>query len=288
MNASILTSWRRRSRRIAAAAVRQLVAHIPAGPQLVGTVLGGFERKVLRIPAERRGFLFVAAMPKSGSTFLSHKAAEYLGWRWSHLSDLPGGCDVDLYRPSLIGLCDRPLVCQQHTLGTAGNIDYLRRYGAKIVVTTRPLSQVILSFRDHLISTGDRWVSFDTPADFGLWPLERQTELLVDLLGPWLVHFLVSWRTTAAENPDLPIRVITHADLLADERAAFSGLLRHLGVEPDAKRVGKVLGTRRGSYRDDASRAARRTGLDLPASQRARLERLTSYYPPTLIGANDV
>ncbi|WP_417377428.1 hypothetical protein [Gimesia maris] len=203
-----------------------------------------------------RNFVFVAGMPKSGSTFISKKIAEYLECDWGHVSDTPGGCEFDIYRPALIRKTLEDVVVQQHTLATNGNVEYLRRFGATVVVTLRQLPGALLSFRRHLLNESLRWPFVAIDSDYRHWDEKRQLDFLVDLVAPWMVNFVATWKI--AEANDLlgrPIRFASYELLKNDEFATMASLVESVTGKPaDNGKLKACLRQQKTNYRKGTSR----------------------------------
>ncbi len=230
------------------------------------------------------GFLFGAALPKSGGTFLFKKVSEYLGWTYRHLHDCRGRCEFDIYRPAAADSGLYRLSVHQHTLATSGNIEFLRASKANVVVTTRRLTEVVLSFRDHLLQEHKSWPFVRVPVVFDSWASARQTQFVVDYVAPWFVHFLVGWHEVRLERQLDTVLFLDHSDLVRSEQEAIRRVLNHLGVPVDEDRLGQVLSSDRGLHRVNRQRASARNTQMLPAGQSAKLEELVGFYPQKVGG----
>lgn len=184
-------------------------------------------KKWLRDSYETNDFLFLAAMPKSGSTYLSKQVADTLGWTWDHLSDRRGGCEFDLYGPAMLKVLEQPMVIQQHTLATPGNVRYLEQFGAKILVTYRDFPGVIRSLRRHFLQESMQWPFFEIPEAFQQWEPEQQVDFILRFCMPWIVQFYVSWERYRQKNPE--VQVLHYAELKLDSLAVVSSVVERTG-----------------------------------------------------------
>ncbi|WP_372719822.1 hypothetical protein [Novipirellula sp.] len=242
----------------------------------ISGLLDQAESRVVSSSSDRK-FVFIAAMPKSGSTYLSKKLAEYFDSEWGHISDLPGGCEFDLYRPSLITKGNVDLVVQQHTLGTEGNVEYLQRYRAHVIVTFRRLDDTLLSFRRHLLTESLRWPFVKVNPDFRQWSVERQLDFLVDFVAPWLVNFYATWKSVQREGIlGKSLMFLNFASLKHDETETLASLVRWItDADPEMSRIKQLVNEERDIYRK--SNATRLDEPNFTEEQRQKLARLLTY-----------
>ena len=92
----------------------------------------------------------IAAMPKTGSTFLSHTIGKVLGYKHSYFASAYHNIEQELYRPRIVDAYGRGTVVQQHVRANSPNIELLKRYGIKPTVLVRNIFDILASLRDHL------------------------------------------------------------------------------------------------------------------------------------------
>lgn len=219
--------------------------------------------------------LLVAALPKSGSSFLVKALAEATGYvqmflGYDHLNE------QDLYLPRLIDAWGQNVVVHQHLRATPANLDLLKVFAIRPVLLRRDLPDALVSLADHLNTESLVTSSVTVPAEYRDWPRARQLQAVIDLAAPWYVQFLAGWAEAAAEVDAL---VLDYADVVADPAAAVAAVLRHHHIERSAADIeAAVTRARSGTIRFNRG-VAGRGAAEFSAEQLARLDELARHYP---------
>jgi hypothetical protein len=170
--------------------------------------------------------LLVAAMPKSGSSFLVKTLAEATGFAQMFL-----GADhlneQDLYLPALIDAWGLDIVAHQHLRATPANLRLLREFRIRPVVLRRDLADALVSLADHLQTDTLVTPVVTLPPAYRDWPRQQQLQAVLDLAAPWYLQFLAGWQGAAAEVDAL---MLDYAEVTRDPAAAVAAVLRHQGI----------------------------------------------------------
>jgi len=96
--------------------------------------------------------VFVAAMPKSGSSFLARALCEATTYRHSYCDFSYANIEQELYLPRLVDIYGKGTVVQQHVLANEPNLLLFKEFGIRPIVLVRNLFDLVISVRDHLLT----------------------------------------------------------------------------------------------------------------------------------------
>lgn len=225
---------------------------VPAALQRWARRVAARPRYWAQLAAARRGFrrhgrdypqatLYVAGLPKSGTSWLEGMLAAYPGYHpvvvpeavaWeirhggSHDFPLPG----DLFE-RLEGALS---VVKLHAHGADGNAERLHRHEVPYVVLYRDLRDVAVSHLFYVKRTP--W----HPEHPTYAPLGVEESLLhfADTLLPDFVAWVRSWRRRC--DTDLGMEV-TYRQLRADTEGVFTRVVEHFGLPANRARVHRIV-----------------------------------------------
>lgn len=225
-----------------------------------------------KVSASTNPHVLLACMPKSASTFLSTALSNLPGMERVWLA--PGGKRVEqeFNLVSLAANSRRGYVAQQHIRFGDHADRQIRRFGITPFYMTRNLFDCVASLRDHTRN--------ETSLNPLAWITEEHAELpdveledmIVDLIMPWYIQFLVSWRECheAVEIPYESVRndpksVVQMIASRAGIRATSSDIL-------DAVEKAKSMPTRK-------NKAISGRGSDISEYAKERILKLIRHYP---------
>jgi len=236
--------------------------------------------------AKERGdkkLIVVAAVPRSGSTFLANTLVKSTGLPPFRLCSGYATNEHDLYLPALCLMNRYGCVSQLHVKGTFHNAILMRTFGIKPVLLVREIDDIVVSLMHDLrrkalkpgLGTGVSGYSF-------LWQDqstndlsdERLLDMIIDLAVPWFVNFYVSWHRLC-EQAAVDALWVTYESMLANKEATLRQILDFLGL-PDVPIDPELLEIRYHTFRE--GRRGRGSWI-LSAAQRARIRDQFSYYP---------
>lgn len=225
-------------------------------------------------------YVFLAAMPKSGSSFLSHALCTALGYRHSYLAFAYENIEQEIYLPRLLETYGQGTVVQQHIKGNGPNLSTFRRFGIRPTIQTRNIFDIIVSVRDHLLRERlDNIPSLIVPDDYASLPEERQLDIVTTMFGPWLVSFYVSWRT-AEEVHGHEVMWLRYEDCISDWKAAIIKVAAFHSLADSVVDVEKALEVSRLNPWSRINKGVIGRGEELlNGRQKAVLRQMASYYP---------
>lgn len=238
--------------------------------------------KLRRTFGPRGEFIFLAAMPKSGSTFLGRVLVEVTGFERVYLASAYLNLEEELYLPRVIDQLNRDTMTQQHVRANRVNVEMMQRFGIRPVVLLRNLDDVLISLREHLLRERvDSMPGVYPPSDFAELDESVQLDFLIDFALPWYLGFYSSW-SEIRRSGDLDLLWLRYEDLIADWAGGVSEVLRFYGLPADSSAIAAAIenvkeGSRQRS-RINVGRAGRGGAL-LTEEQRKRARALARFFP---------
>lgn len=239
------------------------------------------ELRLRRLFSESGKYVFVACMPRTGSTYLTRALSLATGFPRANLTYRKERNEQELYLPRLVQDFNRWTVTQQHVKATGPNLELFQAFDIRPVVLVRSIPDCIVSLRDHLLFQGwTRFPGIHASAQFPEWPDEKQLSFLVNFAGPWFVGFYVSWFEARASG-EVDSLWLRYEDLRTDWTTGIGRVLDYYDVPQTRDRIEQArsrLDTARKTTRFNVGVAGR--GHEL-LSQRDldQLSQLASYYP---------
>lgn len=226
--------------------------------------------------------VFLACMPKTGSTFLKSVLLEVTGFAEGVLTYAFERTEQELYLPRLIDACRRNTVTQQHVRATAANVDLMQRFRIRPVILVRNLFDVVVSIRDHLMIEGtERFPSLYATEHLASLDPQEQYEFLISYAIPWYFNFFVSWYDAMREGR-VDALTLTYEELSQDWVPGVSRILEHVGIPRGDEEIRRALDAvwarRKGLVRFNRGVAGR--GLEsLNEANQEKLRRMARFYP---------
>lgn len=224
---------------------------------------------------KKRRFL-LAAMPKSGSTFVAQFLAHLIDGEKGFGGQIPGRNEQDLAPFWLWANQGKNIVAHMHSRYHPQTQVYLDHFRMEPIVCVRNLADVIPSVVDH-------WRQNNLSGEAS-WPFAHVHPHLMSLSDnelhefaaihviPWYVNFYVSWmRRKPTRAP-----IVTYDDVFAPGHPELLKLADLLGFgEGKAQAAISFAG---GQFtRKNVGKAGR--GAALPCAVHQRIEHAISYYP---------
>ena len=217
--------------------------------------------------------LLVAAMPKSGSSFLVKALAEATGFTQMFLgSDHLN--EQDLYLPALVDAWGLDIVTHQHLRVTPNNRRLLTEFGIRPVVLRRDLADALVSLADHLQKDTLVTPVVTLPPAYREWPRAQQLQAVLDLAAPWYLQFLAGWHGAAAE---LDALTLDYADVTADPARAVATILAHHGISRSEAQVAAAVERARAEAPRFNQGVAGRGAAQFTPEQLARLDAMARH-----------
>lgn len=184
--------------------------------------------------------LFIAGLPKSGTTWLEKMVAGYPGFGEVMIPEAAsyelahgGSHDYDLPAEVFSRLDDALVVMKMHVHGSAHNVQLLGRHEIPYVVLYRDLRDVAISYYFYVRRTP--W-----HPDFRRFEgIDLRDGLLrfAEHPLPAYVAWIESWRANAAPEGSLTLR---YEDLLADTPGGLARVARCLGLDDAPETIDRI------------------------------------------------
>lgn len=237
--------------------------------------------KARRILRGRGEFIFVSAMPKSGSTFLSRNIAQITGFDYEPMTYGFERNEQELYLPKLVDNYNRATVTQQHTRATGPNLDLFNHFGIRPVILVRNVFDVVFSIRDYLLKEGvANFPSLYATDYFTTLSEDEQYDFLISYAIPWYLNFYASW-FDATHDKRIEALWLTYENLVEDWAAGISTVLTFYDIsrsEADVRSTVETMQRRPTEMRVNKGVVGRgQSGLS--DAQRKRIMAMKQYYP---------
>jgi hypothetical protein len=222
--------------------------------------------------------IFIACMPKSGSTFLKHALCRITGWREASLTFAFLQNEEELYLPHLRAVATQDTVTQQHCRATIPNIQLMQAFGIRPIVLVRNLFDTVVSYTDFFDSgatintfLGGRWKNFER---------EQRIDLMIDLIVPWYLGFYASWSDAMARG-QLDCLLLRYEEMIADKPKALARITEFHALDIPEDACAAAVAAIEGDA--DKNKTRYNTGVagrggELSDAQRERIRHLTAYY----------
>lgn len=216
--------------------------------------------------ASGRRTIFIAAVPKSGSTWLTSMLAALSEFEQIPPPVFGGRRELELPQRHLIRpfLVNRHLVDCQHVRASQDTLVQLALADAYPVVLTRNVADALVSMHDHIsglrsgkrevaMEPGHRWsMAYLTPERWASWGEEQRYRLLTRAFLPWYANFELSWRAWAdiveehQFHPDTrrylhPPLYLDYDAMCADPEGTLGAIAEHVGLVVDADERRRAL-----------------------------------------------
>ena len=185
--------------------------------------------------------LFVAGLPKSGTTWLKKMLASYPGFHELLIPDVAayelatgGSHDYDLPSDMFSRLADMLVVTKMHVHGSPHNVAVLRAAGVKHVVLYRDLRDVAVSYVFYVRQTP--WHP-EYPTYAGLSVPEGLATFAERTLEPY-IDWVRSWHEN--RDPELSLE-LRYEQMLSDPAAVMTRVAEHFQLDSSPETVGKVV-----------------------------------------------
>ncbi len=238
--------------------------------------------KLRRTLGPRGQFLFLATMPKSGSTFFGRVLVEITGFERVYLASAYLNLEEELYLPRIIDHLNRGTVTQQHVRANRVNIEMMKRFEIRPIVIVRNLDDILVSLREHLLREKiDSMPGFYPTANFVNLDEATQHDFLIDYVLPWYLGFYASW-WSVQQSGTLDVLWLRYEDLIKDWGAGVDQALSFYGLEASPTRIAEAIDRVRESPRNvsriNVGRVGRGNSI-LSDAQRERARSLARFYP---------
>jgi hypothetical protein len=176
---------------------------------------------------EKKCNIFIACMPKSGSTYLSTLLTEATGFEKVPAIQIHNGVyywynEQDIYEGQLEKIAAIDSVTQQHTKGTENNVTLMLKYNIRPVVLVRNIYDMLMSHYDHIENDDHRQPVGFVHKEYFKMSYNEKIQFLIDMHLPWYFNFLISWHEASQRVSAL---WMTYDEVVFDQVASVQKVL---------------------------------------------------------------
>ena len=241
-------------------------------------VLSDFTDEITREQLGRH--IFIACVPKSGSTFLKNVLLKLTGYRDAFVAYTPAQFEQDLYLPGVINVARADTVTQQHSRASDANVQLMQAFEIRPVVLVRNIFDAVISLLDFYNGGASSNSFFRGDYEF----LDEQTriDLLIDNLVPWYFQFVASWEL-AEKQGRLDIFWLSYEEMIKDKPVSVTNLLKFYGLGAPQRAIEQQIR----EIESEKRRTRFNKGIPgrgeakLSESQKCRIRSFARYFPTT-------
>ena len=226
-------------------------------------------------------FLFIACMPKSGSTFMTNVLSELTGYPYSELIYAYERNDHNLYLPKLIDSYSFGTVTHMHVRATASNIDLMKKFSIQPVILVRNIYDIVVSIRDHMFKESYEFPTFYCNERFTELSKTDQYDFIIELGIPWYFNFYVSWQV-AESSKNIKTCWLTFEDVVQDWVKAIRTVVNFYAIEKNETEIEKAI-ERTGQLNKKKTRLNKgiigRGQTELTSAQKEKIRKFARFYP---------
>jgi hypothetical protein len=241
-------------------------------------ILSDFSTAITREQLGRH--IFIACVPKSGSTFLKNLLLAVTGYTDAFMVNSASQFEQELYLPTLRHTAHLDTVTQQHCRASDINVQLMQAFEIRPVVLVRNVFDSVISLLDFY----DGGASSNSYFREGYQTLdtEARIDLIIDNFVPWYFQFVASWSLTEKQKR-LEVFWLNYEELIADKTNRTQSVLGFYGLEAPLNGIKDAIREtelNKGKTRFNKGVAGRgRAGLN--DEQKARIVRFAQYFPGT-------
>jgi tetratricopeptide (TPR) repeat protein len=172
--------------------------------------------------------VFIACMPKTGSTFLKNVLTKLTGYKDRFFFYAHGQNEHDLYLPAVLKNSTLNTVTQQHSRASNANVQMMQAFNIKPVVLIRNIFDVVISLLDFY--KGAAKINTYHQIDYQNMNDEERIDLLIDFFVPWYFQFYASWSDVESREL-LPVTWLSYETMIADKPLAVERILDFYGLK---------------------------------------------------------
>jgi hypothetical protein len=186
-----------------------------------------FERPSDNLPKT----VWVAAPPKSGSTWLSMMLSWLLDWPTMSLIAKAGRQEQELRIHKTFVSCPTDVFLPHtHTKANETTIAFVKNFKVRVIIPTRNIPDTLMSVHDHLIRMGVSIPVAFIPPTYKTMSEDKQKAILIRLVLPWYINFYASWAYAHVEHGLRPLYV-AYESMRADPTDTLRSCMRFIGLE---------------------------------------------------------
>jgi hypothetical protein len=180
---------------------------------------------------------WVAAPPKSGSTWLSMMLSWLLDWPVMSLIAKAGRQEQEI-RVSRTFVQTPTNLFLPHTHTKAGEvtINFVRNFKVKVIIPTRSIDDNLVSVHDHLTQLGVALpIGYISPT-YPKMDVEEQKEILIRMVLTWYINFYACWAYAEVEHGIKPL-YLPYEQTVENPNRALERCVNFIGIKRSSKQI---------------------------------------------------
>lgn len=226
-------------------------------------------------------YIFIASLPKTGSTFLAQALSHLTGYRYVGLAYAYERNDQNLYLPKLIDAYNFGSVTHQHVRATGPNIELMNMFSIKPVILVRNIFDIVVSIRDHMFNEGYAFPTFYCNERFLDLDEASQIDQIIELGLPWYFNFYVSWQEVSLSKT-IPTLWMQYDNVIKDWGKALDTITQFYNINKTEEDIATAL-THTAEMKKRRTRinigVAGRGRNTLSSEQKERVVNMARFYP---------
>ena len=235
-----------------------------------------------RMLGKGREPIFVAAVPKSASSFLLQSLARVTGYPITLLTNGSERQEQDLCYARLVDAYGRCTVTRHHTRATGPNLALMKTFRIRPVILVRNFFDVVPSTLDYLYREGfENFPFLYCNERFSELDKRAQMDCVIEMAMPWFFSFYVSWFDACARG-ETEALWITFEEMVSNWPATLGRVLGFYGLKRSDAQIDSALEQTRGLGREKTRLNEGRVGRGrtmLSEDQRQRIFDMARFYP---------
>jgi hypothetical protein len=223
--------------------------------------------------------IYIACLPKSGSTFIANALVNITNFDFVQFQPLRGTNDHNINLDLFLTNLNRNTITQLHTKPNEHNALIFKKYELKVIFLNRGILDSITSFHSHVLNESDQWFMFTNTEKYREWEIEKQFDFLIDLVIPWYINFLVSWKKVIKEG-GIKVLEVDFDDFKQNNTKVINDILNFYGLHGFCNVIDKGL---KNSYSNKEKLRYNSSNSKISYSfsvlQIERIKIFLSYYP---------
>jgi len=227
--------------------------------------------------------ILIACLPKSGSTFIAKTLCEITGFKFVQFQPVRATNDHNIDSAVFYNNLSINTVTQLHLKPNLLNRKLLIENRIKVIFLYRGILDSLRSFNNHILSENDQWFMFTATNNYEEWAEEKQFDFLIDMVLPWYINFITSWRIEL-ELKEIDILEIDYDDFNHDNENTLRKVLKFYGLNYSDEIIQKGLNfsfTKKTQLRYNKDLIKKKYTFN--DKQLKRIKNMISYYPKCLI-----
>lgn len=169
--------------------------------------------------------ILIACLPKSGSTFIANTICNITGYNFVQFQPTRATNDHNIDPTVLFYNLSFNTVSQLHLKPNVLNKRLILDNGIKVIYLYRGILESLKSFNNHIINENDQWFMFTPVKEYINWSKKKQFDFLIDMVLPWYINFITSWKNELNSN-DIDIMEVDYDDFKSNNFYTIKNILK--------------------------------------------------------------